>query len=254
MSSTSSSWSQLAAARAAGSGALDADVGLLAVVAVPDRAVGGPTTAGGRCTTAGCSPSSPGTRAPWLSGVKRTRPVAHRLDRRLGELVHAHEPLQRDQRLDALARAVRVGHLVRVRLGPRRSAPCALELRDHRRARLLNGHPRESLAAPSRSSGRPRRSPRSRSSPWRRPISKSLGSWPGVIFSAPVPNSGLTYSSAMIGRRAPDQRQDRRRARPGGVALVAGLHRDRGVGQHRLRAHRRDDHRALAVGRAGRRS
>ena len=25
-----------------------------------------------------------------------------------------------------------------------------------------------------------------------RPISKSLGSWPGVIFSAPVPNSGLT--------------------------------------------------------------
>ena len=32
----------------------------------------------------------------------------------------------------------------------------------------------------------------------RRPISKSLGSWAGVIFSAPVPKSGLTYSSAMI--------------------------------------------------------
>ena len=30
------------------------------------------------------------------------------------------------------------------------------------------------------------------SSPWARPISKSLGSWPGVILSAPVPNSGLT--------------------------------------------------------------
>ena len=38
-----------------------------------------------------------------------------------------------------------------------------------------------------------------RSRPWRLPISKSLGSWPGVIFSAPLPNSGLTYSSAMIG-------------------------------------------------------
>ena len=28
--------------------------------------------------------------------------------------------------------------------------------------------------------------------PVRRPISKSLVSWPGVIFSAPVPNSGST--------------------------------------------------------------
>ena len=30
------------------------------------------------------------------------------------------------------------------------------------------------------------------SSPCVRPISKSAGSWPGVIFSAPVPNSGFT--------------------------------------------------------------
>jgi hypothetical protein len=36
-----------------------------------------------------------------------------------------------------------------------------------------------------------------------RPISKSLASWPGVIFSAPVPNSGLTYGSAMIRSRRP---------------------------------------------------
>ena len=41
------------------------------------------------------------------------------------------------------------------------------------------------------------------SSPWARPISKSLGSWPGVIFSAPVPNSGFTYGSAMIFSRRP---------------------------------------------------
>ena len=41
------------------------------------------------------------------------------------------------------------------------------------------------------------------SSPWARPISKSLGSWAGVIFSAPVPNSGFTYGSAMIFRRRP---------------------------------------------------
>ena len=36
-----------------------------------------------------------------------------------------------------------------------------------------------------------------------RPISKSFGSCPGVIFSAPVPNSGSTYSSATIGSRRP---------------------------------------------------
>ena len=41
------------------------------------------------------------------------------------------------------------------------------------------------------------------SSPCARPISKSLGSWPGVIFSAPVPNSGFTYGSAMIRSRRP---------------------------------------------------
>ena len=40
-------------------------------------------------------------------------------------------------------------------------------------------------------------------SPCLRPISKSLGSWPGVIFSAPVPKSVLTYSSAMIGSSRP---------------------------------------------------
>ena len=41
------------------------------------------------------------------------------------------------------------------------------------------------------------------SSPCRRPISKSFGSCPGVIFSAPVPNSGFTYSSAITGSRRP---------------------------------------------------
>ena len=37
------------------------------------------------------------------------------------------------------------------------------------------------------------------SSPWSRPISKSVGSWPGVTFRPPVPNPSSTRSSAMIG-------------------------------------------------------
>ena len=34
---------------------------------------------------------------------------------------------------------------------------------------------------------------------WRRPMSKSTGSWPGVILSAPEPASGATASSAITG-------------------------------------------------------
>ncbi len=41
----------------------------------------------------------------------------------------------------------------------------------------------------------------STSNPWSRPISKSVGSWPGVILSAPVPNSGSTRASAITGTR-----------------------------------------------------
>ena len=33
----------------------------------------------------------------------------------------------------------------------------------------------------------------------RRPTSKSLGSWAGVIFTAPVPKPSSTYSSATMG-------------------------------------------------------
>ena len=39
--------------------------------------------------------------------------------------------------------------------------------------------------------------------PCLRPISKSLGSWPGVIFRLPVPKSVLTYSSAITGSSRP---------------------------------------------------
>ena len=70
-----------------------------------------------------------------------------------------------------------------------------------------------------------------------RPISKSLGSWPGVIFSAPVPNSGSTCSSAMIGSRRPTSGSTQCLPTRSRVALVVGIDGDGGVGQHRLRAH-----------------
>jgi hypothetical protein len=125
-------------------------------------------------------------------------PVADDLHRRLGELLHAHEPLQRDERLDALARALRVRHVVRVgsvatTLSPSASTTggrASIALRPGELAGL-GGHP-PVLADDA-----------DRLQAVRWPISKSFGSWPGVIFRAPVPKSVLTYSSAMTGSSRP---------------------------------------------------
>ncbi len=85
------------------------------------------------------------------------------------------------------------------------------------------------------------------SSPWSRPISKSVGSWPGVTFSAPVPKPSSTRSSATIGTGRFDQRHDRGAADQVLPARVVGMHRDAGVGQDRHRAHGRDHDLAAAL-------
>ena len=159
-------------------------------------------------------------------------------------LLHVAEPLERDQRLDPRARAVRVRHVVRVGLGagdavPPRAAPRPPLARLLHRQALVRS-PAAAVMSPS--------SPITEisSRPCLRPISKSLGSWPGVIFSAPVPNSGLHVLVGDDRQPAAHQRQDRRLADQARVALVVGMHRDRGVGQHRLRAHRGHGDRARA--------
>ena len=63
---------------------------------------GGPTTAGARCTRGGCSPSSRRT-CPWVFGRTAPMPMRTASIRRRRQLIHLHEPLQRDQRLDAVA-------------------------------------------------------------------------------------------------------------------------------------------------------
>ena len=123
-------------------------------------AAGGPTTAGARCTRGGCSPSSRGRRAPSArGGSARGRPRPRSIAG-CGELVHAHEPLQRDQRLDRArpsgARTARRACRARcARSRPPRAAP-----RRPRRAPRARSGPR-SARRPRRSCGRPRRSRRS---------------------------------------------------------------------------------------------
>ena len=82
-------------------------------------------------------------------------PVAHDRDRRRGELVHAHEPLQRDQRLDALARALAERDGVGVELGVADQALVA-QRGDDALLRLVDAQARV-LARRPRSCGRPRR-------------------------------------------------------------------------------------------------
>ena len=84
--------------------------------------------------------------------------------------------------------------------------------------------------------------------PWSRPISQSMGSWPGVILTAPVPNSGWTRSSAMIGTRRSASGTIASLPNEVSVALVFGVHGHRDVGEHRRRPHGRDRHEAVAFG------
>src|SRR5262249_17593798 len=79
-------------------------------------------------------------------GVDVDAAVADDLDRRLGGLVHRHEPLQRDQRLDPLAGALGVRDAVQVRLGPG-DAALGAQRRDDRLAGLEHGETGEPLAS-----------------------------------------------------------------------------------------------------------
>ncbi len=110
----------------------------------------------------------------------------------------AHHHWSEHERLDARRPSGRSG---RPRAGSSRAsragrAPAAT------RARARRPRP---CVSPASSPARPHVMRPSRpitvgsSRPWSRPISKSVGSCPGVIFSAPVPNSGSTRSSAITG-------------------------------------------------------
>ena len=73
------------------------------------------------------------------------------------------------------------------------------------------------------------------------PTSKSLKSCAGVIFTAPVPFSGIEDSSAMIGIARPTSGRSRVLPTRSLVALVVGMHGDGGVAEHGLGPRGGDD-------------
>ena len=174
------------------SGSCSATIRLVAVVAVPDRdLVAPPELARDAPGPDVLEPVEVHLGPAASPGWKRRLPVPRGRDRGLGQALHVAEPLQRDQRLDPRGpSAARTARRART-AGCRRSA----RPRAARRPR-----PRAPRRPSARRSARPAASVMRPSSPIAlissrpclRPISKSFGSCPGVIFSAPVPNSGST--------------------------------------------------------------
>ncbi len=122
---------------------------------------------------------------------------------------------------------------------PRRR-PCAS--RSRRTFLRASARSRPAYAAPAAGVIRPSNPMTvTRSSPWRLPASKSFGSCAGVTLTIPVPNSLSTKESAITGMVRPVSGSVTRLPTSAGVALVVGVHGDRGVAEHRLGPRRRDD-------------
>ena len=172
--------------------------------------------------------------------------VVDRGDRRPRQLLHRHEPLERDQRLDPLARAVRVGHRVRVGLRARDRSLLAQRLHDGR-PRVEHGHAGEALAGRLR-----HHAVLADHDELLEPVRAADLEVVGVVSGRDLQRARAELRlHVRVGddpQPAADERQDRGLADQPRVARVVGMHRDRGVGQHRLRPHRGDGDRAAARG------
>ena len=169
------------------------------------RGYGAPTRAGGRCTSPGCSPSNSRRRARNARercgcvrrctaasagsaiGCDPARTIASRLWVRPGRRCAGNGPPS--------ASAAPLSPVVPLVPTARRS-PCV-----PRSGRILRKAPASSFSVPSAFNTF------TMARPCRSPVSKSLGSCPGVILSAPVPNSVATASSAMTGMSRAQHRQ-----------------------------------------------
>ncbi len=234
---------QLSPALAAALGSVLGDDRLVAGVAVPDRDLVSPPE---------LARDAPG--ADLLEPVEVDAGPLVGLDvdlvgfddghRRAGELVHAAEPLQRDQRLDPLAGAVREGHRVRVGLLFAERALGA-EVLDDRLLRLGDGLALVVAGLVVHAAvGADHDDLREAE------LAAELEVF-GVVAGGDLQRPGAELDVDVVvavdRQAAPDQRQDRVLADQVAVALVGRVHGDRGVADHRLRAHRGDGQHLVGV-------
>ena len=158
------------------------------------------------------------------------------LDRRARQLVHAAEPLQRDQRLDPLPGAVREGDRVGVGLLAAQQALLA-QGGDHGLLGLRRAHPLEALA---RLGGHP--PVLADHADLLEPVGAADLEVVGVVAGSDLQRPGAELGvDVLVGddrQAAADQRQQAVAADQLAVAIVVGVDGDGGVGQHRLRTHR----------------
>jgi hypothetical protein len=170
--------------------------------------------------------------------VEAQAPVLRRRNRRLRELRHVAEPLERDQRLDALPGPVRVRDLVheRLRAGDQ---PLLAQRSNHRVARLIDVQALERLAR-----GRGHACVLADHGDLLEPVGAADLEVVRVVARSDLERAGAELGvDVLVGddRQPPsDERQDRVLADQPRVALVVGVNRDRGVGEDRLRPDRRD--------------
>ena len=172
-------------------------------------------------------------------------PRAHDLHRRLRQLGHVAEPLERDQGLDAPAGTVRVRDVVGVRLLGRDHVLRA-ERGHHRVARLVDVQAGEALP---RRLGHPPVLADHRD--LLEPVAAPDLEVVGVVAGGDLEAAGAELRvHVLVGdhrQATTDQRQDGLAADQVAVALVLGMDGDSGVRQHRLRPDRGDRDRARAV-------
>ena len=235
---------QLAAAGAATLGRTLGHVRLLASVAVPDREPVAPPQLPGDAP--GPDVAHPvEIDALVVVGDDADPVVLHHLDGGRRELIHAAEPLERDQRLDPLARAMGVGNRVDVGLlGPQ--PPLVPQGCDDRLAGLLDHQPGEPL---------PRRLAHAAVLPDHDDLVEGVG--PAdlevvrVVTRRDLQRPGSELGIDMIVgddlQTAADQRQDAVPADQVAVPVVVWVDGDRSVGQHRLGPDGGDGEDALGV-------
>ncbi len=161
--------------------------------------------------------------------------VLHGLDRRDGELVHATEPLQRDQWLDPLAGPVRERNRVQVGLLGAQ-LPLLAERRNHRHLGFRRGQPGEPLA---RLLGHP--AVLADHDDLLEPVSAADLEVVRIVPRRDLQGAGPELRIDVLVdddlQATADQRQHAVAADQVAVSLVLGVDGDGGVGEHRLGAH-----------------
>ena len=227
---------QLSSTFAAALGRTLGDNRLLAGIAVPDwDSVTPPQLAR---YAPGTNLSHPVEIDPFPLGRDDPHPIAlNHFDRRLGKLLHATEPLQGDARLDPLSGAMGEGNRVKVgALGPNHSL--LAQRRHDRTLGLADRQPGEAPSLLGQTSVGADHNDLSQSVP--APDLKIIGVMTGGDLQGAGAELGVDIGVRDNRQSPPDQRQQAVVAEEIGVARVLRVDGNRGVGEHRLRAHRGD--------------